>query len=361
MKKIIPIVLVIFALLLPANALAQEGGQNPGGTVSQKRAAAHHEVAKAYHIWQGTKAEIGAQAGIDYLKSVNANANTAALEGQLTRFSNNLENIKTATVGQIPPIAVSQIGVVVAFRTTFVIAVGLVGGTLTAAVEAVNDAYASNQATLDNLEDGYWTTFETEELKLIDGHITNAQTVIDGMTSRGINTAQAQSLLDTIQTDRDALPAAFASRTGANVRTLLQSIRIKFIDLNTEIVRINVGGTVSVAAIEGLKLAEHVRDDTKAVIDLINIFDPNHAQQVLQPIHDRGSASVDLAKTEVDAGNYANAIPHLIDAGGNFGTLIDEIVSYYNSKKASFSAGQQSYVQSVITKTQAATSDLDEL
>lgn len=280
------------------------------------------QIRQAHLAWITATQEIRMQAAIEYVSNISAGQGTAELYILLADLQEQQGKIQTLTTHVALNTALRQLQqITVDFRKELRTQMVAYQGKTLVLLNKIQTAIENNETMLSALEDTYWTIRQTNELWIFDTRITNAQTILNTLTSRGYNTTEAQTKLDEIQGQRSELEAAYQARN----QNQIHSVNTQIITLSNELREIVRNLQIQIPQEKKVQYWIHVGERavnrTATIISELETLGINVTS--LQQIHTQAEADLAKATDAFDANDTQGAIDALHDLKGDFIALRD--------------------------------------
>jgi len=280
------------------------------------------QIRQAHLAWITATQEIRMQAAIEYVSNISAGQGTAELDILLADLQEQQGKIQTLTTHVALNTALRQLQqITVDFREELRTQMVAYQGKTLVLLNKIQTAIENNETMLSALEDTYWTIRQTNELWIFDTRITNAQTILNTLTSRGYNTTEAQTKLDEIQDQRSELEAAYQARN----QNQIHSVNMQIITLSNELREIVRNLQIQIPQEKKVQYWIHVGERavnrTATITSELETLGINVTS--LQQIHTQAEADLAKATDAFDVNDTQGAIDALHDLKGDFIALRD--------------------------------------
>jgi hypothetical protein len=179
----------------------------------------HITAMQAFVAYAGAKGQAQMDGAISYIGTISNGAGTAPLSAIESQFTGTVTSVQSMTTGEEIQQAELQVRT---DRTTFMStaksSIREYNGTGRALEQSINSSVMAQSATLQGLENTWWTDRQTARM---DEFATNDQRrndVLSNLTAKGIDVSQAQAVENQIQQEGNVLNAALTSRDESAIK-----------------------------------------------------------------------------------------------------------------------------------------------
>jgi hypothetical protein len=175
---------------------------------------------QAHVACAGAKGQAQMDGAIRYIGSISNGAGTSALSSIESQFTGTVSSVQSMTAADQIQAAEAQMKT---NRTSFMTAakgeLKEYNGTGKALAASINASVMAQAATLQTLENTWWTDRQTARM---DEFATNDQRrngVLSNLTAKGVDVSRAQAVENQIQQEGTVLNAALTSRDESAIKT----------------------------------------------------------------------------------------------------------------------------------------------
>jgi len=202
----------LIAAVMPAGAAPVNG---TGWNTNPEHIAAM----QAFVAYAGAKGQAQMDGAISYLGTISNNAGTSQLSSIESQFTGTVSSVQSMTTGdQIRDTETQLSADRKDFMTTAKESLREYNGTGKALAASVNASVMAQSATLQTLENTWWTDRQTARMDEFAANDQRRTGVLSNLTAKGIDVSQAQAIENQIQQEGAALNAALTSRDESAIR-----------------------------------------------------------------------------------------------------------------------------------------------
>ena len=179
----------------------------------------HITAMQAFVAYAGAKGQAQMDGAISYIGTISNGAGTAPLSAIESQFTGTVTSVQSMTTGEEIQQAESQLK---SDRTNFMStaksSLQEYNGTGKALEQNINASVMAQSATLQGLENTWWTDRQTARMDLFATNDQRREGVLSNLTAKGIDVSQAQAVENQIQQEGTVLNAALTSRDESAIK-----------------------------------------------------------------------------------------------------------------------------------------------
>lgn len=179
----------------------------------------HIAAMQAHVAYAGAKGQAQMDGAISYIGTISNGAGTGQLSSIESEFTGTVSSVQSMTAADQIHAAETQMKT---DRTNFMIAAKgafrQYNGTEKALAQSINASVAAQSATIQALENTWWTDRQTARMDEFATNDERRTGVLSNLTAKGVDVSQAQAVETQIQQEGTALNAALTSRDESAIK-----------------------------------------------------------------------------------------------------------------------------------------------
>jgi hypothetical protein len=187
----------------------------------------HIAAMQAFVAYAGARGQAQMDGAISYIGTISNGAGTAPLSAIESQFTGTVTSVQSMTTGDQIQQAESQLRTDrTTFMTTAKSSLEEYNGTGKALEQSINASVMAQSATLQNLENTWWTDRQTARMDWFTANDQKREGVLSNLTAKGIDVSQAQAVENQIQQEGSVLNSALTSRDESAIKAANEDLAI---------------------------------------------------------------------------------------------------------------------------------------
>ena len=185
----------------------------------------HIAAMQASTAYSGELFKAKMDGAIQYIGTLNGSVSNGILQADEQQFLTTVASVESMTTNESISQAWSTMKTQIAqFRTDLKTALSADNGSDSSLQSSVNASVTADQATIQNLDNAYWTARETSRLDEFSYNDARRTSCLANLTAKGIDVTSAQQIENQIQALQPNLKAALDAKSDSQLDTVNDEI-----------------------------------------------------------------------------------------------------------------------------------------